>query len=240
MARGTRIVENVLGDLIETLKEQGMRAIASLVMSVLWVAIAFDAAGQQPAQKVTGDVVRYNAGVLEVRTASGAQQAIDVTDRTRLSVRAASDIAQVQNGRFIGVTAAPGADGTLVASEIHIFPENMRGTGEGHRPMTGANTMTNATVSGVSRAGASPSSMMNATVAAVAGANNEVKLTLTYHGGEKTIVVPHGIPVMTTDVGNPSMLVPGAHVIVYGANSLDGRLAAERISVGKDGYVPPI
>jgi hypothetical protein len=217
-----------------------MRAISNVLMSVVLVAVALNASGQQTAQRIAGDVIRYSAGVLELRTASGAQQAVDVKDGTRVSVRAASDISEVQPGRFIGVTAAPGADGALVASEIHIFPENMRGTGEGHRPMTGANTMTNATVSSVARNRASSSSMTNATVAGVAGANNEVKLMLTYNGGEKTIVVPRETPVMTTDVGNPSMLVPGAHVIVYGANSPDGRLAAERISVGKEGYVPPI
>ena len=106
--------------------------------------------------------------------------------------------------------------------------------------MTEANTMTNATVSNVSRDPTSPSSMTNATVGAVAKANDELKLTLTYKGGERAIVVPRGTPVMTTDVGNPSMLVPGAHVIVYAAANPEGRLAAERISVGKDGYVPPI
>ena len=67
--------------------------------------------------------------------------------------------------------------------------------------------------------------MTNATVAAVAGANDELKLTLTYKGGEQVIVVPRGIPLMTTDVGSSSMLVPGAHVIVYGATNPDGRLS---------------
>lgn len=100
--------------------------------------------------------------------------------------------------------------------------------------------MTNATVSNVSRGRASRSSMTNATLAAVAGANDELKLTLTYKGGEQVIVVPRGIPLMTTDVGSSSMLVPGAHVIVYGATNPDGRLVAERISVGKDGYVPAL
>ena len=82
--------------------------------------------------------------------------------------------------------------------------------------------------------------MTNATVSSVAGATGELSLTLTYKGGERTIVVPRGIPVMTTDAGSLSMLVPGAHIIVYGTTNPDGRLAAERISIGKDGYVPPI
>ena len=216
-----------------------MNAILNVVISLLLVLISFGA-GAEESQKITGEVVRYNAGSLDVRTTSNTQQTVDVTDRTRLSVRAPTDISQVQPGRFVGVTAAPGGGGVLVASEIHIFPESMRGTGEGHRPMTGADTMTNATVSNVSRDRASPSSMTNATVGAIAKANDELKLTLTYKGGERVIVVPHGTPVMTTDVGNPSMLVPGAHVIVYAATNPTGRLAAERISVGKDGYVPPI
>ncbi len=42
----------------------------------------------------------------------------------------------------------PQADGTQKAVEIHIFPEAMRGTGEGHRPwdLMPNSTMTNATV----------------------------------------------------------------------------------------------
>jgi len=216
-----------------------MNSISKVVISLLGL-ISFGAGAQEASQKIVGEVVSYNAGSLEVRTASKTQQTVDVTDRTRLSARAPSDISQVQPGRFVGVTAAPGGGGVLVASEIHIFPENMRGTGEGHRPMTGADTMTNATVSNVSRDRASPSSMTNATVGAVAKANDELKLTLTYKGGERVIVVPHGTPVMTTDVGSPSMLVPGAHVIVYAVTNPNGRLAAERISVGKDGYAPPI
>jgi hypothetical protein len=216
-----------------------MNAMLNVVISLLAL-VSFDAAAQEASQKIAGDVVRYNAGSLEIRTASNTQQTVDVSDRTRLSVRAPSDISQVQPGRFVGVTAAPGGGGLLVASEIHIFPESMRGTGEGHRPMTGANTMTNATVSNLSRERASPGSMTNATVGAVAKANDELKLTLTYKGGEQVIVVPQGTPVMTTDVGNLSMLVPGAHVIVYAATNPEGRLAAERISIGKDGCVPPI
>jgi len=216
-----------------------MHVALNVGVALLLVPIAFGVLAQQASQKIIGDVLRYNAGTLELRTASGGQQTVDVTDRTRVSVRAASDLSEVQPGRFIGVTAAPRDDGTLVASEIHIFPENMRGTGEGHRPMSGTDTMTNATVSNVSR-GSSRASMTNATVAAVGGANDEVKLMLTYKGGEQGIVVPRGIPVMTTDVGNLAMLVQGAHVIVYGATNASGRVAAERISVGKDGYVPPI
>ena len=95
-------------------------------------------------------------------------------------------------GVYLGTIAAPRADGMLYASEVHIFPETMRGTGEGHRPMdTGpGNTMTNAMVSsvGAAKADARPgNTMTNATVAQVARGESDRRLTLTYAGGEKVV-----------------------------------------------------
>ncbi len=217
-----------------------MRRVSNAVFGLMLAAIAGSACAQGAPQKIAGTVLRYNAGSLQITTAAGAQETASVTDRTRISWRAASDVSQIRPGSFVGATAAPRADGTLVASEVHIFPESMRGTGEGHRPMTGANSMTNATVAGVSGARAPSSSMTNATVANVGGAGAELKLSLTYKGGEQLIVVPRGIPIMTLGVGTASLLVPGAHVIVYGSTQPDGSIAADRISVGKDGYVPPL
>jgi len=201
---------------------------------------AVAAIAQTPARKIAGDVVRLDAGVLQVKTAAGEEVRAKLADKTRISTRAASDLAHVRQGSFIGTTAAPRADGTLVASEVHIFPEAMRGTGEGHRPMTGTNTMTNATVSKISGGGAARNTVANATVADVAIANGERTLTLTYNGGEAVVSVPADTPVMTVDVGDPSMLVPGTHVIVYATADPSGALVADRVSVGKDGYVPPL
>jgi hypothetical protein len=65
-------------------------------------------------------------------------------------------------------------------------------------------------------------------------------MTLNYPGGEKTVVVPSGVPVMRQEPGDRSLLVPGAHVIVTTRAAPDGGLLAERITVGKDGFVPPL
>ena len=70
---------------------------------------------------------------------------IALPEKVSINLRTPTDISAINSGSFVGATASPRADGTLVASEVHIFPESMRGTGEGHRPMEGANTMTNAT-----------------------------------------------------------------------------------------------
>lgn len=210
------------------------------LLAALFLATAAGAHAQNTNRKITGEIVRVESGLLVVRTASSAESKVKLTPDTRVSVRAQSDLAHVKEGSYVGATAAPRADGTLVASEVHIFPEALRGTGEGHRPMEGSNTMTNATVGNVSGGGAAKSTMTNATVGTVSGAAGERRLTLNYAGGSKVIVVPSATPVMTTDRGDASALVPRAHVIVFAAPDADGALRAERISVGKDGYVPPI
>jgi hypothetical protein len=131
----------------------------------------------------------------------------------------------------------------LAATEVHLFPESMRGTGEGHRPMDiqpGA-TMTNATVTSVAAGHTkSTSTMTNATVADIATSGSERRIALKYKDGEKVVVVGNNVPVVMVEPGDMSMLTPGAHVLVTAAKQLDGTLAADRISVGKNGLVPPI
>ena len=158
-------------------------------------------------------------------------------------MRAPTSIDAIKPGTFIGTAAKPGPNGTLVASEVHIFPETMRGTGEGHRPMSTlpGSTMTNATVAGVSPSASSGrGTMTNATVEKVGEAGKGRTLKLTYKGGEQTVFVPGNVPVVTVEDGSRASLAPGEHVIVYAQRDTNGDLAAQRISVGKNGSVPPI
>ena len=135
-----------------------------------------------------------------------------------------ADLAAAGTGSFIGTAAVPQADGTLKAQEVVIFPESMRGVGEGHRAwdLTPDSTMTNATVE-----------------AAVAGAAGR-ELSLTYKGGEKKLVVPPGTPIVTLAPGDASLLKAGNHVFLSATQGADGIVTASRITVGKDGLVPPM
>ena len=162
-------------------------------------------------------------------------QSISLTTRSgdKVTVALAPDIAvallvpirleDIKPGSFIGSAAMPQPDGTQRALEIHVFPESMRGTGEGHRPFD-----------------LQPqSTMTNGTVGSVTGSVGRT-LTVTYKGGEKTIVVPPNTPVVTYEQGSAALLVPGAHVIVFGTRAADGKVTAARIAVGKNGLVPPM
>jgi hypothetical protein len=219
------------------------RALSRPAMFAAWlgVAAATPFAMAQTTEVLRGDVAAVDAGMLKLRSSTGQETAIDVPAGVRVGVRAPASLDTIKAGAFVGTTAKAQSDGTLLASEVHIFPESARGTGEGHRPMASlpGSTMTNATVASVSAAPGTAGSMTNAAVANVGIGANSRTLRLTYAGGEQTVVVPEGVPVVTLESGNLASLTPSQHVIVYATRHADGRLTAERISVGKNGSTPP-
>jgi hypothetical protein len=193
----------------------------------------------QGRQRLAGDVVAAENGLLKLRTTLGQAVDVKLPPGTRVSVRVPAAWSDIAPGSYVGTTAVPQRDGTLRAREVHIFTEAQRGTGEGHYPMaTPGDTMTNATVSSMSGARARDT-MTNATVAAAGGGDTH-RLTLTYKGGEQNVVVPPGTPIVTSQPGDVRLLVPGAHVIAYAHRDEQGGLTAERISVGQGSFVPPI
>lgn len=195
---------------------------------------------QMPSQKISGEIVRLDGIKLEVRSPGGALLGIRLADNVRLSARSAADPGMLTPGAYVGTTAVAQPDGTLLAREVHIFPEAMRGTGEGHRPMDEGSTMTNATIAGVGEQRISPrGTMTDATVTDVSAAMHGRSLTLRYKGGEKVVVVPDNVPVLMLEPADRSLLAPGAHVVVTASPQPDGSLVAERVVVGKNGIVPP-
>lgn len=209
-------------------------------MALALVATVAGAQGQGQ-QRLAGDVVAFHASVLTLRTTLGQTLELKAPDKLRVTERMPAAWSDIVPGSYVGTTAVPQNDGTLHAKEVHLFTEAQRGTGEGHFPMaTPGDTMTNATVSGMSRGARRPGdTMTNGTVSA-AGAGEAGRLTLTYKGGEKTVVVPAGTPVVASHPGDAQLLVPGAHVLAYAHRDADGGLTLDRVSVGKGSYVPPI
>src|SRR3989440_7167082 len=145
--------------------------------------------GKPAPEHVRGDIVAIDGNTVTVKSRGGEALKLQLADDVRVAVAEKGDLADVRDGAFIGTTAVPQPDGSLRAIEVHVFPEAMRGTGEGHRPwdLRPGSTMTNATVSGVGAAGGkSPSTRTNATVAKGAGR----KLTLKYSDGEESVGGP--------------------------------------------------
>ncbi len=219
-------------------------AMVGVLAGVMAVCVVSEAAAQMPPKKISADVVAVSGHELRVRTSAGQIETLILADNARFSGRSAASLDGIIQGAFVGTTAAPQPDGTLLASEVHIFPESMRGTGEGHGPMdtVPGSTMTNATVVAVGTARpsmAAGSTMTNATVTTVAESSVGRRMTLQYKGGEKVVVVPPHVPVVMVEAADRSMLVPGAHVIVYASMQSDGTMTANRVTIGKNGFVPP-
>lgn len=214
-----------------------MRILLAMVAAVFLVNASI---GNAQSRRVSGDVVALDGAKLTVKTNRGGEVTVMLADATRINLRIPASVAQITPGAFVGAMSVPQADGTLRVTAIQVFPESARRTGEGHRPMDTdpGNTMTNATVANVAALGTP--TMTNATVGSVAGAANARRVTVTYKGGERVLVIPDNANVFTSANGDRSMLVPGAHVSVIARTNADGALAAVRISVGKDGYVPPL
>ena len=139
-------------------------------------------------------------------------------------------LSDIKPGSYIGTAAMPQADGTQLALEVLVFPEAARGSGEGHRPwdLRPDSTMTNATVADLA---AAPSS--------VPGGQ---KMTLKYKDGEKIVIVPAGVPVISFKPGKmdeQALVVPGAKVLIT-AQEKEGKPTALRMVVGRNGFAPPM
>jgi hypothetical protein len=133
----------------------------------------------------------------------------------------------------VGVTSVKQPDGSERATEIHIFPEELRGTGEGSRLMQQAtgnghpSTMTNGTVSGarMTNGSVAGSRMTNGTSA---GVKADSTLTVTYQGGTQTITIPAGVTV--TEIAlTQQKLAPGTNVVVLTKTGSDGAVTASTV-----------
>jgi hypothetical protein len=195
---------------------------------VAWPLLSRPGFAQAPsATRIRGVITGVKGGALAIRTNGGDAVTVDFGPQTPIVAVTAASLADIKPGSFVGSAARPQADGTLVALEVHIFPESLRGSGEGHRIMDSGTqtTMTNGTVGSDI-----------ADVSSVSGRS----ITIKYADGEKTILVPKGVPVVTYEIGNQSMLTPGAHVSVSATQVADAAMNAVRITVGRAGVTPPI
>ncbi len=214
------------------------RPIATVLIAISLAYLSVSASSQAPTERIRGEVDSVQGNELTLKRDSGQRVAIRLADKIAITTRAPLSLDSITPGAFIGTTAVPQPDGTLSAVEVHVFPESMRGAGEGHRPMDRepGSTMTNATVTSVTPAAksSSRSTMTNATVGNVASENGARRVTLKYKDGEQTVVVAGSVPVTMIGSADESALVPGAHVTITAWKQLDGKLVADRITVGKD------
>ena len=202
------------------------RAFAAAGFALLLAVSASFAQQQASTVRVRGTIEAADGPMLTVKSRDG-QTTYHVKPADNVAIRGIvkASLADIKQNSFIGVTGMPQADGSQKAVEVHIFPENLRGTGEGHRPwdLTPNSTMTNATVAQM-----------------VKGVEGD-EIALKYKDGEKKIVVVPSTAIVTYVPADKSELKPGAKIFIAAAKKKDdGTLEAAAISVGRDGITPPM
>lgn len=198
---------------------------ASFVTALgLMTLVSAPLAQQPPTVRIRGTIETVDGNLLALKSRDGTDVKLTLADNAMIVAVVKASLADIKEGTFLGSAAIPQADGSQKAVEVHIFPEQMRGTGEGHRPYPAVanGTMTNGTASG-------------ATVTGVDGPT----ITVKYQGGEKKLIVPPDVPIVRYEIGARSDLKPSVHFTVLAASKKpDGSYEASRINVGRDGAVP--
>jgi hypothetical protein len=181
-------------------------------------------AQQTSPSRVRGTIESVDGETLMVKSRSGEDVKLTMTADIRVVGIVKIALSDIKVGSFIGTTTVPGPDGGNNAVEVHVFPEDMRGTGEGSRPY---DLKPNST-------------MTNATVAQTVAGNDGHTLTIKYKDGEKKVVVGPDTPVVTYVPAGKSDLKAGAKVIAFMKKLPDGSFETNRVSVGRDGLTPPM
>jgi hypothetical protein len=194
----------------------------SAFLAICAVALATTIASAQAPLRVRGTIEAVDGNTLSIKARDGAMLKVVLADNALVIAIDKRSLADIKPGVFLGTAAEPGADGTLRALEVHIFPETMRGTGEGHREWERAGTsMTNATV--------------DETVTSVSGNT----FTLKYKGGEQKVLVTAETPIVGYVPSDRGDLKPGKAIFIAAATRAeDGSLRTPRINVERTAPPP--
>jgi len=184
------------------------------------------ASAQDKPMRVRGTVEQIAGAMMTVKSREGDTLKVKLPDEVKVIALVKSSLADIKPNSFVGSTAMPQPDGTWKAVEVHIFPEEMRGTGEGDRPYDykPQSTMTNGTVNSLAK------TTMTGTVASEEGTT----LTLDYKGGSKKIDVTPQTVIVSYVPGTREELKPGASIYLPAATrQADGTLLTARVNVGR-------
>src|SRR5260221_5647155 len=111
-------------------------------------ALSVAALAASPPMNVRGTIAQVDGNTIDIKQRDGGIAKIHLADNAKIVSVSKASLSDIKPGSFIGTAATPRTDGTLQAIEVHIFPDSMRGTGEGNRAwdLTPKSSMTNGTV----------------------------------------------------------------------------------------------
>jgi hypothetical protein len=178
---------------------------------------------QQQTQRVAGVIDKIDGKTLYIKSANG-QVTLTLADNAVIVARVKATAADIKPGDYVATGGVPQPDGTQKAVELRIFPDSMRGNGDGHRP---------------GWPGAPNGTMTNGAVGQTVSSIDGPVLTVKYRDGEKKIIVGPSVPVQRLEMADRSQLKSGAAVAAAAATKQpDGTFTAARIDFGRGDVVP--
>ena len=181
-------------------------------------------APQAPPMLIRGTVGKLDGQVLTVNSRNGQKLSITLAPDLKVAAVVKRNLTDIKAGDYVASTSRRGSDGALHAIEVHVFPEEMRGVGEGQYPWDlGTDSL-----------------MTNATVTGIASAPQGQKLKVSFKGSESEYVVAPDVPVVGFAPGDTTLLKPGAAVFLFAVKKEDGGLLTNNITAEKDGVKPPM
>jgi hypothetical protein len=197
---------------------------AAAVIALLTLPAAAQNTPESTPTRIRGTVEKLDGQTLTIKSREGPELTIALAPNFTVAYLVKKNLADIKAGDFVATTSAKGTDGKNHSVELRIFPEAMRGLGEGQYAwdLTPGSLMTNATVAGI------------------AGAPQGQTLKVTYKGGESEIVVGPDTPIFGYGSGDASLLKPGAAIFIVAQKKPDGSLSAARVTAEKDGVKPPM
>jgi len=199
--------------------------LASALATSTLAGAAFAQTPAAPApSRLRGEIVSLTGDTLVFHRANADNVTIDFKSDVQVGAVKNVKLADIKPNTFVGVASLPGADGKLTAKEVLVFPETMRGSGEGHYAWD-----------------LLPGSMMtNANVDTAVQSTSGRELTMSYKGGTKTVLVPEGVPVVTFTEATRADVVAGKKAFIVAKPVEPGKYTALRVIVEKDGVAPPM
>ena len=196
-----------------------LRVLATIGLALFSFALP---ASAQDTMRIRGMVERIDGPVFVVKTRDGSEVRLTVTESPLFVVIVPGKMSDIKPGMFVGSAGMMQEDGSQKAIEVHIFPESMRGTGEGHYDwdLLPKSKMTNGNVEH-----------------AVTGVDGPV-LSVKYKDGEKKLVVTPQTVVVTYEIGKREEVQPGTKIIVAAKKQADGTFQTPRITYGRNGEGP--
>jgi hypothetical protein len=200
------------------------RFIAAVFIAFLAVPAGAQSPPATTPMRVAGTVEKLDGNNLTVNMKDSQAVTVVLADNAAVFGVEKRTVADIKPGDYLASGGVKGTDGKIHAVEVRIFPETLRGTGEGQRPwdVKPDGVMTNATVGTVSQ---SP-----------AGGVIHVK----YKEGESEYTVGPEVPVVAYVAGDRSLLKPGAAVVTIAQKKPDGTLTTGRVTAEKNGVKPPM